>query len=639
MRMWEMYGEGIRMDKVKKIALITSTSNFERYKNIVRTIDERLKEIGGYALYVISCYGLFFDEETPYNKGEGSIYTLLKNAEFDGYILEGNLGPTPKMSEIIGILREKRMPTVALSIGMGDIPFFIMDSYNTGRELVKHMVEVHGCRKINMVYTNGEEAFEQQAVRAYRDILNESGIPLEEKREVTMNISLPNGRELVDIFKERGIDDADATICIHDVLALGLYLEMRDRGLAVPRDMRICSLNRSINSVVFRPDISGADRADVRLAIKACDSLLKLMAGEEIPQKNYTTGRIFYGESCGCPKETQLPREHIYQELILSKVEAGNQISQMMQFNDAMEEVDSLDALYESIHKMINGITCEEFIFCLNSQTLKYLKNEIDEIHFENDSYFEDTMIAVTGYTKRTGEIKNCPYDVKELFPMEARDGDLLLFLPVHHKEQVYGYIVFVNETIPIDVYNYRICHESFGSNIENLHRQMVLKRSIQELDELHMRDEMTGIYNRFAWNRFSKKYTEKESYCVVMLDMDGLKNVNDNFGHLAGNHAINITANAIKTAIQEEDLFIRYGGDEFQIISFNTSPEYWDKIHRIVNDKLEADVLRQKLPYTLGISMGYCICDSSKNSFEECLKIADERMYANKYARKRQSI
>lgn len=627
------------MGKVKRIALITSASNFERYKKVVKAVDKKLKELGGYALYVFACYGLF-EESKPYDKGEASIYSLIEEGSFDGCILEGNIGHRAMLESIAGLLQKKEIPFVTLGFGMEGIPFFVMDSYNTGRQLMEHLVKEHHCSKINIALTLDDDIFGELTLKSYCDVLTEQGIPVEDKRIVRQNVSIKNGRALYQIFKDRGIDDAEAFICIHDVFGIGLCLEMQEQGLQVPDDLKICSLNRSINSIVFRPDMAGADRGDTKTAKLACEGLEKLINGEEIPLENYATGRIFYGESCGCSKQQNVPQKEMYQELIVGKIEAGTQISQMMQYNDSLEEVHSLNELGENVKNMINGISCKEFIFCLNQQAMQYISNETEELCYTEGKCFDDTMMALVGYTERTGELRDYPFAVKDLLPMEPREGDIMLFLPVHHKEKPYGYIVFVNETLPIEMYNYRICHESLGSSMENLHREMILRRSITALEELHMQDALTGIYNRFAWNRFLPKYVETGKYCVIMVDMDGLKKINDNFGHLAGNHAINVTVDAIKNALHRDDLLIRYGGDEFQILSYNTSRGHWENIHRMINEKLEAECEHQKLPYALGVSLGCCSCDEEHPlTVEECCERADRVMYENKKARKAERV
>ena len=120
------------------------------------------------------------------------------------------------------------------------------------------------------------------------------------------------------------------------------------------------------------------------------------------------------------------------------------------------------------------------------------------------------------------------------------------------------------------------------------------------------------------------------------MIDMDGLKQINDGFGHLAGNNAICITATAIKTSVDTNDLVTRFGGDEFQILSLHTDTEYWENMKSILNEKIKAHAVQQKLPYELGVSLGYCICRKEHPiSFEECCETADRQMYENKKARK----
>ena len=627
---------GNTMEHVKKILLLTSASNFEAQKKVIHAIDKKLKEIGGYALFVFSSYGLYREKDV-YEEGEASIYRLLDEESFDGCIMDSNIGNRSMYHDFVRRLQGKGTPSVTVNFGLKGIPFVSLDCYDAGCQLMEHLITVHHCSKINMVAMNDNDVNSNQLLKAYRDTLLKYGIPMEEKRMIEIPITVQHGRDLFHIFRERGIDDAEAVICNHDVLCIGLCLEMEEQGYKVPDDLIICSLNRSANSFVFRPDIAGADRKYEMLAEKACEVLVQLIDGKEVPQENYCKGKIYFGQSCGCEKEKEDSFANQYQDIILAKIEAGNQISRMMQYNDSLEGVNSLDELGDNIRNMLWGISCKEFIFCLNQRTLEYITSAEEYTDCEEGRPFDEKMIAVIGTTNRTGELKNYKFSLTQLLPMGVKEGDMILFLPIHHKERVYGYLAFINEYLPVDLYNYRICHESIGSSMENLHRQMLLRKSIDELDNMHMKDALTDLQNRYAWNRYQQQYIVDNEYCVVMIDMDGLKKINDGFGHLAGNNAICITAKAIKTSMDERDLVTRFGGDEFQILSLNTDAEYWENMKSVLNKKIKAYAARQKLPFEVGVSLGYCICSRQKPiSFEECCETADQLMYEDKRARKK---
>ena len=160
----------------------------------------------------------------------------------------------------------------------------------------------------------------------------------------------------------------------------------------------------------------------------------------------------------------------------------------------------------------------------------------------------------------------------------------------------------------------------------------MILKGNIRELDRLHMQDQMTGLYNRFALNRFAPEYTRGKAYTTVLADLDGLKAINDTYGHLAGNNVLCMIAEVLKEVMAEDDLILRYGGDEFLILSKNTDPRHWEEIREELDRRLKKSAERQKLPCSVGISMGYAVCDGKgTRSIEEQIELADRQMYENK--------
>ncbi|MDE7046127.1 MAG: GGDEF domain-containing protein, partial [Acetatifactor sp.] len=362
-----------------------------------------------------------------------------------------------------------------------------------------------------------------------------------------------------------------------------------------------------------------------------------MMAGKAVKRENFYECKMHYGTSCGCENHEEAAYGKRYRELILAKVEAATQVSGMMQYNNALEKVDSLDQLADNLRGMLEGISCSDFFCCLNRSDLKYVVNEESERKTEQDRIYDRTMVAVTGVSRRTGQLKNVAFPVEKLFPAEAQEGDILIFLPVHYKEQDFGYMVFLNEYFPVEIYNYRICHESIGSSIENLRRQMILQSSIQKLEELHMTDQMTGLYNRFGLQRFRDDYTSGNEFTVVIMDMDGLKKVNDEFGHLAGNHALCIIAKVLQAVTEKDELLVRYGGDEFLLLSRNVQPEHWQGLRERIDSILADKVSRRQIRYQLGVSIGYAISTKEKPlPAEECCELADQAMYRDKSNRKR---
>ncbi len=627
------------MPVLKKLALVTCASNFERHRNIIRAMQQKIKAMGGYTLYVITNYGVYQDG-MPFIHGEPAIYSLLKNAEIDGCILEANLGSNELTEKIAGMMHARNIPVLTINLHVSGIPYLHLESGTAADEILCHLINDHGCRRINLVLNEGNSVVSLSTFETYRKVLETHHIPYDERRVYTIPVGLKNGRLLFDAFDRRGVmKDAQAVLCVHDVCAIGMILELEERGYHVPEDVRICSMNRSANSIAFKPSITGADRMDRKAAEMACELMDRLIGGQEISQENTYSSEVRYHTSCGCPDSSggSMSNADIFHRIILNKIEAGNQIGRMMQFNNALEEVDSLDQFSENILKMMEGLDCHSFFCCLNDSDPAYIESNRKDIRPAEADPYDESMRVIIGCSGRTGEIRNVTFPTGELIPIQPQAGDMFIFMPIHYITRDYGYMVLMNEFLPADDYNYRICHDSIGNNIENLHRQMIMKFSLEELDQLHMQDQLTGLYNRFALRRYAEDFISSPGgYSVAMLDLDDLKGINDTFGHLAGNNAISIAANVIRKAAQERDIVIRYGGDEFLILSHETEKDKWEDFKQRVDEALSGTVGRQRLPYRPGVSTGYAVSTAERPlPLEKCIEAADGAMYEDKKLRK----
>jgi diguanylate cyclase (GGDEF)-like protein len=149
--------------------------------------------------------------------------------------------------------------------------------------------------------------------------------------------------------------------------------------------------------------------------------------------------------------------------------------------------------------------------------------------------------------------------------------------------------------------------------------------------------DSLTGIGNRLSFNEFLDKLSRsnsKETYSIVMIDMDRFKEINDTLGHLEGDNALRDMAVILKSKIRENDFAARYGGDEF-ILAVRAESDVIKLMARIEQAIQNCNDKDQR-PYKLQMSYGwdnYTAAD--KRSIKEFLAHIDSLMYKHKMEKK----
>lgn len=151
--------------------------------------------------------------------------------------------------------------------------------------------------------------------------------------------------------------------------------------------------------------------------------------------------------------------------------------------------------------------------------------------------------------------------------------------------------------------------------------------------------DQLTGLYNRAYFDaEFARvKVGRNFPVSIVVADVDGLKLVNDHFGHAEGDRLIQMTAKALKESFRADDVVARIGGDEFAVILPNANIEaVKESIKRVLafQQKLGKDLENG----VLSISIGSATATSSKQ-LNDALKLADSQMYHYKSIRKSRMI
>lgn len=153
--------------------------------------------------------------------------------------------------------------------------------------------------------------------------------------------------------------------------------------------------------------------------------------------------------------------------------------------------------------------------------------------------------------------------------------------------------------------------------------------------NELIFIDRLTGLYNRVYLTYLQHEAQKKKSELVagIMLDLNGFKRINDNYGHSEGDAALILVADLLRKAFCEYGIVTRYAGDEFVVMLNTTDEQLITDLIAQANNIFEEENTTNDKPYQLSASMGYAISDLSKETIDDFMNRIDKQMYQNKLA------
>ncbi len=166
-------------------------------------------------------------------------------------------------------------------------------------------------------------------------------------------------------------------------------------------------------------------------------------------------------------------------------------------------------------------------------------------------------------------------------------------------------------------------------------------------LRSLSLTDELTGLYNRRGFYALAEQQLKmarsrgmEKGLLIFYMDMDGLKQINDTFGHAEGSRALKRIVGVIQQTFRESDIIGRVGGDEFTALAIEASGDCAERILTRLRENLRACNAEGRDPYELSFSVGVAHPETySASSVEEIVAVADAAMYEEKRSRKKNVI
>ena len=346
----------------------------------------------------------------------------------------------------------------------------------------------------------------------------------------------------------------------------------------------------------------------------------------------------FCNQSCRCKAKT-VDNIDDFRVVYIKKLDFATGIAQsttnlMLTVSDAKTLEDCFQAISDNA-KTDTGF--KDMLLCLapgwdKQRTVDKDFNKLDEEMTVVTGYRGDTPVPVQTFRK------------KDILPKDMlEDPNPYYIFALHHLQYYMGYMIVTPEIGYREQKAVQAWFVDLGVILETRRIQRDLELSVDRLRFLYNRDMLTEIYNRRGLEEFFGEYHDecvrnKTGLAVIAFDMDGLKTINDNYGHNEGDYAIKAIAYGLTRSINGNEVCARAGGDEFIVLAKNYTEElaesFIKKVRTVIEQKVMLDGKEFKVEVSSGIHIEYPV-DTDENDahkiFERCLKEADQQMYSEK--------
>ena len=193
---------------------------------------------------------------------------------------------------------------------------------------------------------------------------------------------------------------------------------------------------------------------------------------------------------------------------------------------------------------------------------------------------------------------------------------------------------------VDLDVRSARTMHDGAPAVIGSMLDISERTRLERALRDLSLTDDLTGLYNRRGFSTLAERQLAlalrgKQPLLLVFADVDGLKTINDTYGHAAGDQALRDTAEILRHTYRSADIIARLGGDEFTVFPVNAAESSGSVLTERLDEALARHARQSDRPFRLSLTAGLARVDPAEcPTIEQLLAEADRHLYARRAQR-----
>ena len=470
---------------------------------------------------VFSMYRKYqFTEERE--KGESNIFSLMNPTLFDGVVILKDTIQTPGVSDVV----EERVhdffqgPVLVIEKESRYYDSICVDDYEAIKELVHHLIQVHGYKKIAFLSGKKLHPHSQNRLRAFLDAMQEHGLSVREDWLVDGDFWYTSGEQCADYLISLNEALPEAVVCANDQMAIGLCEALEKRNIFVPADIAVVGYDSIEEGQTSPKTITSAELPAGECGRYAADYMDHKINGGQ-PPKFQAKPRMMIGESCGCTEGNMPKRSFCRERWGTENSEMGfRSVYSMMEeeFFDQVSLMEFISTVYSYVYQLREA---ESFHLCMCSQW-KYLKNDgedqtVSTLHVKNDGYPEKMIYAIRyNKNRKDNQISlTDTFSTSEMLPelsMKRDDPCAFFFTPVFCGSECFGYAAISYGNLPKSYDDvYRMWISAVARGFEGIRRCCILQTLSAKVDQIHVSKFDMG---NAAYENLSKK--EREEYRLV---------------------------------------------------------------------------------------------------------------------------
>ena len=615
----------------KIIALCISRLHDTDNNRFIAILNEQLRSAGCSLFIYNITTDLYWNEDET--RAEASVFDLIDYERTDAVVIMDEKIKSRNVSK--KIVRNSRAHGIPVIVVDGNYEGCITVDFDYAggfEKMVRHVIEHHRKKDVRLVAGTKGNPFSDEREEIFRKVAAENGVRVDEKTIFYGQFWAKPAIEAAEKMFASG-DIPEAVICANDIMAINVASVFIQHGINVPEQVIVTGFDGIDEIYYSMPKISSVRTSSRLLADTVFKAVKNAVSGVDIQDRYTVEPSLVLNESCGCHDSGTMQS---FVRLRNFNSRFYNYQDDNLVLNEMSDAIQSQKDLANASYVMVRDVTKD--LCCLINRSC--VDDTTDYLRTKRESPYDDEMFVFFDRLNR-------PYEQYEISRREIvpglekliESGYPLIFNSIYYTNVPLGYICFhYNDYDLTDYCKIMAITNSIGRGIGGFISMRYQHYLMQRVEDIYMYDGLTGLYNRASFsNRFREKIEktpEGTPITVVLSDLDGLKKINDNYGHFSGDDSIKAVANALKMACPPDALCVRYGGDEMIAIIIGECDA--EKIVRRIRSELEKYNNGSLTDYSITSSIGVVSSKAGMlTNIEAMIKQADSLMYTEKKAKK----